>query len=82
MATIGSTQIRVYPDDTKKHKRPHFHAASPDSDVVIGLPELDVIAGSVRNLHDVIAWAIVPHNLVKVLDAWDLGNPTMPTKRP
>jgi hypothetical protein len=77
LATVGSTQIRVYADDTRKHKQPHFHAASPDGGAVISLPELDVIAGSVKNIDAVIGWAPTNENLRKLLDAWDLGNPTM-----
>jgi hypothetical protein len=81
MTTIGSTEVRVYPDDTKKHKRPHFHAASPDGEAVIGLPDLDVIAGSLRNLKAVKEWAAVDANLTKLMDAWDLGNPAAKVRR-
>jgi hypothetical protein len=43
--TIGNVHIRVYPDDTKRHRMPHFHAASPDGDMVVSLPALQVIVG-------------------------------------
>jgi len=57
--TIGNVQIRVYPDDTKKHRRgmPHVHAASPEGDMVVSLPKLQVIAGSVKDRNSVLAWA-------------------------
>ncbi len=82
IVTLRSTQIRVYPDDTRKHKQPHFHAASPDGEVVISLPELDVIAGAVRNLDEVMAWAFIPSNLTRLMDVWDLGNPNIKVRRP
>lgn len=81
LASLGSTQVRVYPDDTRKHKRPHFHAASPDGDAVIGLPECDVIAGSVRNMGEVLEWAGQAENLARLIAAWDLGNPGMKVRR-
>jgi len=79
--TIGNVQIRVYPDDTKKHRMPHFHAASPEGDMVVSLPELQVIAGSVRDVNAVLAWAAVEENLKRIMDAWDRGNPTVPVRR-
>jgi hypothetical protein len=80
--TIGNIQLRVYPDDTKKHRMPHFHAASPDGDMVVSLPDLRVIAGSVRESRAVLDWASIEANLTRLIDEWDRGNPTVPARRP
>ena len=44
-ARVGSIVIRIYADDTRKHRRPHFHAVGPDAGAVISLPEMEIIAG-------------------------------------
>ncbi len=80
--TIGNIEIRVYPDDTKKHRMPHFHAASPEGDMVVSLPELDVVVGSVRNQGAVLGWARDQVNLSRLMDTWDNGNPTLKVRRP
>ena len=80
--TIGNVQIRVYPDDTKKHRMPHFHAASPEGDMVVSLPELQVIAGLVKDRKAVLAWAEIEANLKRLMDEWDRGNPNVPVRRP
>ncbi len=40
---IGNVEIRINFNDTKKHKDPHFHADSPDSDLVVSIRTLKVI---------------------------------------
>jgi hypothetical protein len=50
-------------------------------EAVIGLPERDLIAGSLRNLADVPEWATVDADVERLLDTWDLGNPAMKAKR-
>nr|WP_158258611.1 DUF4160 domain-containing protein [Rhodopila globiformis] len=79
--TIGNVQIRVYPDDTKKHRMPHFHAASPEGDMVVSLPDLQVIAGSLKDRAAVLEWARIEANLERLMVAWDQGNPTVPVRR-
>jgi hypothetical protein len=80
--TIGNVQVRVYPDDTKKHRMPHFHAASPDDDMVVSLPELEIIAGSVKDWRAVLEWAMIEMNLKRLTVEWDRGNPGVPVRRP
>lgn len=80
--TIGNIHIRVYHDDTGKHRMPHFHAVTPDGGMVISLPELHVIAGLIRNWETVVAWAGAEENLNRLMDQWDRGNPTTPVRRP
>lgn len=80
--TIGNVEIRVYPDDTKKHRMPHFHAASPEGDMVVSLPELDVVVGTVRNREAVLGWARDQVNFSRLMDTWDKGNPNLKVRRP
>ncbi len=80
--TLGNVEIRVYPDDAQKHRMPHFHAVSPNEEIVISLPELTVIAGTLRSRARVIVWASVAANLIRLMDVWDLGNPNMKVRRP
>ncbi len=82
ITTLGNIEIRVYPDDMKKHRMPHFHAASLEGDMVVSLPGLDVIAGSVRDVRAVLVWAATGSNLKTLMDQWDLGNPSIKVRRP
>ena len=75
IARLGSIIIRVYADDARRHRQPHFHAVSPDQAVVIGLPSLVVIAGRLRRAREVIKWAGIPANLNRLIEAWNQGNP-------
>jgi hypothetical protein len=80
--SIGSVHIRIYADDTRKHRMPHFHAASPDGDMVVALPDLHVLAGTIRDWHPVLEWAREAPNLKRLMDEWDRCNPTMTIRRP
>ncbi|UEM18419.1 DUF4160 domain-containing protein [Skermanella mucosa] len=82
MGQVGNVVIRVYPDDTKKHRRPHFHAVGPDDNIVVGLPLLDIIEGSIasKDRDRVLDWAT--ENLQRLIDAWNIGNPTIPVRTP
>ena len=80
--TIGNVQIRVYPDDTKRHRMPHVRAASPEGDMVVSLPALQVIAGSVKDRKAVLDWAGIAENCKWLMDEWDRGNPTVLVRRP
>jgi len=75
IARLGSIIIRVYADDARRHRQPHFHAVSPDEAMVIGLPNLAVIAGRLRRSREVIEWAGQPANLGRLVNAWNRGNP-------
>jgi hypothetical protein len=60
---------------------PHFHAASPNGDLVVSLPDLQVIAGSVRDQRAAPEWAAIEANLQRLMDEWDRGNPTVLVRR-
>jgi len=77
---IGNICVRVYADDAKKHKRPHFHAVGPDDNIVVGLPELDIIEGAIsaKARDQVLEWAA--GNRGRLIDAWNRGNPTTPVR--
>jgi len=75
IARLGSIIIRVYADDARRHRQPHFHAVDPDQAAVVSLPELAIIAGRLRRSRDVIAWARQPKNLRQLVEAWNSGNP-------
>jgi hypothetical protein len=82
IARLGSITIRVYADDAWRHHRPHFHAVDPNSEVVVSLPELTILAGRLWRSAEVIAWAADPVNLRRLIDAWNAGNPNRPVTGP
>lgn len=81
-ATVGNVRIRAYLQDTGQHSRPHFHAAGPDGEMVVGIPEMDVIAGSlpVASRRAVLSWAEEHRQLL--VDAWSAANPGLPAHLP
>jgi hypothetical protein len=56
LASVGSLKIKVFADD---HNPPHFHAVTPDGDVLIGIADFAVMAGRIdrRSLEVALAWA-------------------------
>ena len=50
--------ISLYYMDSKRHHRPHLHATYGENEVVLGIPEGDVLEGS------------MPRNKLKLVDAW------------
>jgi hypothetical protein len=44
LASLGSLKIKVFADD---HNSPHFHAVTPDGDVLIGIADFAVMAGRI-----------------------------------
>jgi hypothetical protein len=46
----------MYADD---HRPPHFHIVGPDFEVVVKLPDLQIIAGTARarDIKSAMAWA-------------------------
>lgn len=74
IARLGSIIIRVYADDSWRHYQPHFHAVTPDTAMVVRLPDLAVIAGGLRRGRDVVEWARQPDNLHRLIEAWNAGN--------
>ncbi len=81
LTVLGNIDLVVYFNDTQKHKRPHFHALGPDRDAVLGIPELDVIEGSLRSkeIRDVQQWAA--NDLDRLIMEWNRCNPQMPIGR-
>jgi hypothetical protein len=51
-------------------------------DMVVSLPELQVIAGFVRDPAAVLSWARIEDNLKRLMDEGDKGNPSIPVGRP
>lgn len=56
LATLGSLRIRLFADD---HNPPHFHAVTPDGEVLIAIFDLAVMAGRIdrRSLDIALVWA-------------------------
>ncbi len=50
--------------------------------MVVSLPELQAIAGSVKDRNSVLAWAEIEVNLKRRMDEWDRGNATVPVRKP
>jgi hypothetical protein len=50
--------------------------------MVVSLPGLQVIAGSVKDQSVVLEWAGIEVNLKNLMDEWDRGNPAVPVRRP
>ena len=48
---IGNISIRVFANDTKKHRRPYLHAVGPEDNVVVSLPDLRIIEGALAPGH-------------------------------
>jgi len=59
LALLRNIAIRVYADDAKKRRHPHFHTVGPDRNAVIALPSLQVIEGNLvrGELAEVLRWA-------------------------
>ena len=53
---FGRVSIRMYADD---HRPPHFHIVGPDFQVMVGIADLAIIAGTARRrqIAEPIAWA-------------------------
>ena len=77
---IGNVAIRIFFDDTQKHRHPHFHAVGPDDSMVVSLPDLAVIEGEVDNKADVLKWA--RDNLTDLVTEWNRCNPNLPVRQP
>ncbi len=78
--TIGNIEIRIHPDDTKKHKHPHFHASSPTGSAVIVISTLEVLVTDMPNkkLDKITSWAA--QNIQTLTDHWNELNPQQPIK--
>ena len=50
--------IYIYFFDNKKHNKPHIHVKYAGSEVVLGLPDGEIMEGS------------IPNNKMKLVEAW------------
>jgi len=77
---LGNIEIFVYWNDTKKHKRPHFHAVGPERASIFGIPELDQIVGDLKGKETkaVLAWAKANDEMLR--DLWNERNPNLPVR--
>jgi len=80
LTTLGNIEIRVYWNDTDKHKRPHFHAVGPERASVFGIPELDQIVGDLKGkeVRAVLEWAEANCDGLERL--WNERNPGFPVR--
>lgn len=80
VTALGNIEIWVYWNDTRKHKRPHFHAIGPERDSVFGIPELDHIVGDLRGkeVRAVLEWAET--NGPELERLWNERNPGFPVR--
>lgn len=78
--TLGNLAIRVFFNDTQKHRQPHFHAVGPEDSMVVSLPDLKIIEGMVGSHADVLDWARA--NLPRLVGEWNRCNPHMPAREP
>lgn len=64
---FGSLQVRMYPSD---HLPPHFHVVGPDTEALVSLEKLEILAGRARQdeLKAVLAWA--EENLEALWQHW------------
>ncbi|MEM6326069.1 MAG: DUF4160 domain-containing protein, partial [Bacteroidota bacterium] len=62
--------IYLYYQDNKVHHTPHFHAVYADDEVVISIPDADVLAGSLPSKKEklVKAWAVMRED--ELQQAW------------
>ena len=50
--------VSLYYIDKKRHNRPHIHVKYQENEVVLGIPEGDILEGS------------IPENKLKLVEAW------------
>lgn len=76
--TIGPVEIWIYFNDTQRHRQPHFHAVTADEQVVMAIPTLAVLAGSLqgRLRRRVTVWA--RNRMTQLVAEWNRCNPQMP----
>ena len=65
--------VSMYFMDNRRHKRPHIHAKFQDSEVVVGIPEGDVLEGSLPSgkLRMVLAWIEIHRD--DLMADWELA---------
>ena len=68
---FGSLQVRMYASD---HLPPHFHVVGPDTEALVSLQGLEILAGraSKEELREVLVWAAA--NLQELRQSWQRLN--------
>jgi hypothetical protein len=81
LGAIGNVELRVYFADTDRHKAPHFHAASPEEEILVSIPEITVLEGRMKatDRRRVLAWARANAGLL--IAEWNRCNPQQPVAR-
>ena len=65
--------VSLYFMDNRRHHRPHIHAKYQDQEVVIGIPEGEVLEGSLPpgKMRMVLAWVEIDQD--ELLADWELA---------
>lgn len=71
----GYFDIYVYSGEVmQRHHLPHCHIRSPDRDIVVDLPTLNILVGEFLNKR---ARTLLLDNLDRICDAWNDLNPEL-----
>jgi hypothetical protein len=78
LADLGGVVIRVYFNDTGAHREPHFHAVTPERQVLVSIRNLEALAGSLAapEWRKVRRWA--NRHRALLVEAWNMCNPHQP----
>ena len=64
--------IYVYFFDNKKHKKPHIHVKQSGDEVVLGLPDGEILEGSIPNPKMKLVQAWIEIHKDELLANWEL----------
>jgi len=65
--------IYVYFFDNKKHKKPHIHVKYSGDEVVLGLPDGEILEGSIPNHKMKLVQAWIEIHKDELLANWELA---------
>ncbi len=65
--------VSMYFVDDKRHKRPHIHVKYQEHEVVLGIPEGDILEGSIPRTKMKLVWAWVEIHRDELLANWELA---------
>ncbi len=73
LSSFYGITVAMYYLDNRRHSRPHIHARFQDSEVVIAIPEGDVLEGGLPpgKMHLVLAWVEI--HQAELTAAWSLA---------
>ncbi len=80
IADLGGVKIRIYFDDTGRHREPHFHAVSANGEVLISIKDLRILDGELPrgDLAKGMDWARGNRELLR--SKWNEFNPNQPVE--